>query len=280
MTLHGFLDYWCSLHWQHQLRHLAQYLLIALLLVFLTPFGMFPDKPFVRLSYWLAILAIFGMAMMPITARIIRSTRAFDDFSRWSAIFGCVLFATIPMTFVVHAIEYGGWSIAAARSQNPDAVPRPSRDVAGLMVLFAQLTAINLLAIGVNSFFIIATIGLHGGAEKKPAAGIRFLSRLPDHLGTRLLHLQMEDHYLRATTDRGDALILIRFRDALQELADFDGMQVHRSWWVAREAVRKASRQGRKLELLMADGTRIPVSAAYRKIVEEAVLGIVEVVPA
>jgi DNA-binding LytR/AlgR family response regulator len=49
---------------------------------------------------------------------------------------------------------------------------------------------------------------------------------------------------------------------------------------VAREAVRKASRQGRKLELLMADGTRIPVSAAYRKMVEEAVLGIVEVVPA
>lgn len=273
MTLHGFLDYWCSLDWRHQLRHLAQYLLIALLLVLVVPFGMFPGQPFVRLSYWMAVLAIFGMAMMPLTARIIRSTGAFDDFSRWSAIFGCVLFATIPMTFVVHAIEYWGWSIAAARLGDGPAPPRVSRDAAGLIVLFAQLMAINLLAIGVNSFFIIALHGLQGETRARPSAGIRFLSRLPGHLGTQLLYLQMEDHYLRATTSQGTALILIRFRDALLELGDFDGLQVHRSWWVARSAVEKVCRQGRKIELLMADGTRVPVSAGYRKMVEEMVLG-------
>lgn len=273
MTLHGFLDYWCSLDWRHQLRHLAQYLLIALLLVLLVPFGMFPGQPFVRLSYWLAVLAIFGMAMMPMTARIIRSTGAFDDFSRWSAIFGCVLFATVPMTFIVHAIEYWGWSIAVARLGDAPAPHRVSRDAAGLIILFAQLMAINLLAIGVNSLFIIALHGLQGEPRRSHAAGIRFLSRLPTHLGTQLLHLQMEDHYLRATTQQGAALILIRFRDALQELSDYDGLQVHRSWWVARNAVEQVSRQGRKIELLMADGTHVPVSAGYRKAVDEMVLG-------
>lgn len=273
MTLHGFLDYWCSLHWRHQLRHLAQYLLIAMLLGFVAPFGMLPDQPLVRLSYWFAILAIFGMAMMPMAAKIIRSTGAFDDFSRWSGIFGCVLFATIPMTFIVHAIEYWGWSIAIARIGDAAAPMRPSRDAAGLMVLFTQLLAINLLAIGVNSLFIIALHGLQQDAPKAPAAGIRFLSRLHDHLGTKLLHLQMEDHYLRATTDKGADLILIRFRDALQELSDYDGLQVHRSWWVARDAVEKISRTGRKIELLMSDGTRVPVSAAYRKAVEEQIMG-------
>lgn len=273
MTLHGFLDYWCSLDWRHQLRHLAQYMLIALLLVLVVPFGMFPDQPFVRLSYWFAVLAIFGMAMMPMTARIIRSTRAFDDFSRWSGIFGCVLFATIPMTFIVHAIEYWGWSIAMSRLGNGDDRPQFSRDVAGMMLLFSQLMSINLFAIGVNSFFIIALHGLQPDAKRNTAAGIRFLSRLPDHLGTKLLYLQMEDHYLRATTANGTALILIRFRDALQELDNYDGLQVHRSWWVARDAVTKLSKQGRKLELLMVDGSVIPVSAAYRKQVEEAVLG-------
>ena len=269
MTLHGFLDYWCSLDWRHQLRHLAQYLLIAVLLVFVSPFGMFPEQPLVRLSYWFAILSIFGMAMMPVTAKIIRSTGAFDDFSRWSGIFGCVLFATIPMTFIVHAIEYWGWSIAAARLGDAVTPMRPSRDTAGLIALFAQLLAINLIAIGVNSLFILALHGLQSEARSRPAAGIRFLSRLPDHLGTQLLHLQMEDHYLRATTAKGADLILIRFRDALQELSDYDGLQVHRSWWVARNAVEKLSRQGRKIELLMIDGTRIPVSTGYRKMVEE-----------
>lgn len=273
MTLNGFLDYWCSLDWRHQLRHLAQYLLIAILLVFLQPFGMFPGQPLVRLGYWLAILAIFGMAMMPVTAKIIRSTGAFDDFSRWSGIFGCVLFATMPMTFVVHAIEYWGWSIASARLGEDLTHMRPSRDAAGLIALFSQLLAINLLAIGVNSLFILALHGLQSEEKSKAVAGIRFLSRLPDHLGTQLLHLQMEDHYLRATTVNGSDLILMRFRDALQELADFDGLQVHRSWWVARNAVTKLSRQGRKIELLMMDGTRVPVSAAFRKTVEDLLLG-------
>lgn len=273
MTLHGFLDYWCSLDWRHQLRHLAQYLLIAVLLVLVSPFGMFPDQPLVRLGYWFAVLSIFGMAMMPATSKIIRSTGAFDDFSRWSGIFGCVLFATMPMTFVVHAIEYWGWSIASARLGAEVTHMRPSRDAAGLIALFAQLLAINLLAIGVNSLFILALHGLQSESRIKTAAGIRFLSRLPDHLGSQLLHLQMEDHYLRATTAKGADLILIRFRDALQELSDYDGLQVHRSWWVARDAVEKLSRQGRKIELLMVDGTRIPVSAGYRKTVEDILLG-------
>ena len=273
MTLHGFLDYWCSLDWRHQLRHLAQYLLIAILLVFVSPFGLFPEQPLVRLSYWFAILSIFGMAMMPMTSKIIRSTGAFDDFSRWSGMFGCVLFATIPMTFIVHAIEYWGWSIAAAKLGDAVTPMRPSRDAAGLMSLFSQLMAINLLAIGVNSLFIIALHGLQSDKQSQPAPGIRFLSRLPDHLGTQLLYLQMEDHYLRATTARGADLILIRFRDALQELSEYDGMQVHRSWWVARNAVTKVSRQGRKLELVMTDDTRVPVSAAYRRKVDELLMG-------
>lgn len=273
MTLHGFLDYWCSLHFRHQLGHLAQYALIAVLLVAIAPFGMFPETPLIRLTYWFSILSIFGMAMMPMTARIIRSTGAFDEFSRWSAIFGCVLFATIPMTFVVHAIEYWGWSIAAARAPGFPAPPSPARDTEALMVLFSQLLAINLLAIGVKSLFIIALHGLQTDQVQRPSPGIQFLSRLPDHIGTQLLHLQMEDHYLRATTSGGDALILIRFRDALQELAGYDGLQVHRSWWVARASVDKISRSGRKIELLMSDGTRVPVSAAFRKQVEASLLG-------
>lgn len=273
MTLRAFLNYWCSLDWKHQLRHLAQYLLIALLLVLVVPFGMFPEQPLVRLSYWFSVLSIFGMAMMPMTARIIRSTGAFDDFSRWSGIIGCVLFATIPMTFVVHAIEHWGWSLAAARMGNGQLPPSVSRDVAGMMQLFSQLTAINLFAIGVNSFFIIALDGLPTESKKKQLAGIRFLSRLPDHLGADLLYLQMEDHYLRATTASGTGLILIRFRDALNELSDYEGMQVHRSWWVARNAVTRLNKQGRKIELLMKDGSIIPVSAAYRKEVEDQLLG-------
>jgi LytTr DNA-binding domain len=263
MTLTAFLDYWCALHWQQNLRHFAQYLLIAFMLILVGPFGTFEEEPLPRLIYWFATLSIFGGAIMPVVCRIIRSTRAFDDFANWSGIFGCILFATIPMTFVVHAIE-----LLAAATSNPNATP--TRDSAGLMTLFVQVLAINLFTIGINSLFLL--IGNGWQREPKPSftPGLRFLSRLPDHLGSNLIHLQMEDHYLRATTDQGNALVLIRFRDAMAELADFQGMQVHRSWWVANAAIERFSREGRKLELVMRDGTKVPVSGAHRKLVEDA----------
>lgn len=54
----------------------------------------------------------------------------------------------------------------------------------------------------------------------------------------------MEDRYLRIHTDGGSDLILMRLRDAVGELAGADGLQVHRSFWVARAAVRAAGWPG------------------------------------
>jgi DNA-binding LytR/AlgR family response regulator len=48
-------------------------------------------------------------------------------------------------------------------------------------------------------------------------------------------------------------------RDAVGRLAGADGMQVHRSWWVARKAVSEARREGRDVILVLADGREAPV---------------------
>ena len=64
-----------------------------------------------------------------------------------------------------------------------------------------------------------------------------FLDRMPPRVGRELLALQMEDHYVRAHTEHGSALILMSLKEAIAELGDAEGMQVHRSWWVARGAV-------------------------------------------
>ena len=49
----------------------------------------------------------------------------------------------------------------------------------------------------------------------------------------RSFSLSMQDHFVRVTTDRGSAMVLIRFSDAVRELAGHSGAQVHRSHWVA-----------------------------------------------
>ena len=81
-------------------------------------------------------------------------------------------------------------------------------------------------------------------AMADPASGLRasgaeappILERLPADRRGALLHLQMRDHYVEIHTDRGSELVLMRFGDALMELGGTEGMQVHRSHWIARTA--------------------------------------------
>ena len=39
-----------------------------------------------------------------------------------------------------------------------------------------------------------------------------------------------------------------------------DGAQTHRSWWVARDAIRSSRRDGRNLRLVLHNGLEVPVS--------------------
>ena len=97
-----------------------------------------------------------------------------------------------------------------------------------------------------------------GGAQASP-----FLDRLPAHLGRDLLCLAMEDHYVRAHTSQGSTLILMRLRDAVAELGGLAGRQVHRSYWVAENAVQRIERRGDALRLLLKNGLAVPVSRRH-----------------
>ena len=94
-------------------------------------------------------------------------------------------------------------------------------------------------------------------------------STLPPAIGTELVLLRMEDHYVRAVTVEGQSLILMRLSDAVTELGDYPGLQVHRSWWVAVEAIRSVDRDGKRLSLVMSDGSHVPVSSSYRSSVNK-----------
>jgi len=99
------------------------------------------------------------------------------------------------------------------------------------------------------------TVNDYGVPERK---GLRAL--LPYHLGTDILSLRAEDHYVRVVTDKGNALVRYRFSDALNEVRGLPGIQVHRSHWVAVRAVERVQSERRGYRLVLKDGTDIPVS--------------------
>ncbi|HZG44999.1 MAG TPA: LytTR family DNA-binding domain-containing protein [Allosphingosinicella sp.] len=97
-------------------------------------------------------------------------------------------------------------------------------------------------------------------SEAREQVPPRFLSRLPPTVGSPLLCLSMEDHYVRAHGPSGSALILMRMRDAIDELEGVRGLQVHRSWWVAKDAVERVERDGDRLRLRLVNGLVVPVA--------------------
>ncbi len=92
------------------------------------------------------------------------------------------------------------------------------------------------------------------------------MSRLSYNLRGTILSLQSQDHYVEVVTSAGQELLLMRLADAISEVKA-DGFQVHRSWWVAREAVANLIKTEGRHELLLHDGRRVPVSRSNQKTV-------------
>jgi DNA-binding LytR/AlgR family response regulator len=88
--------------------------------------------------------------------------------------------------------------------------------------------------------------------------------------GASIRAVQAEDHYLRIHTGRGSDLILMRLSDALDELEGLEGSQTHRSWWVARDAVREVARGDGRATLTLDGGLTAPVSRRYARALREA----------
>lgn len=111
------------------------------------------------------------------------------------------------------------------------------------------------------------------GVETKvtPGEKPKLLDRLPTHQqGADILAVSSEDHYSRVFTSAGESLILLRLGDAIAELEGIEGAQVHRSWWVARDAIRNAEKHGRNWQLVLSNGSIAPVSRANTRVLREA----------
>ena len=231
---------------------------VGVILALIGPFGSADAPLAVRLVSWLLFAWVGYAVYNPIGWAVEQLHRSLHlpEIGLWIA--GCLI-ATIPMTAIVWAI--GFW---------PRPVPMPT----GEQALEAY---INVLIIGASITVLFHLIERSKqapppAAVERPAAAARtatldapapqpaFLERLPAHLGTDLIALEMEDHYVRAHTALGSELILMRMRDAVAELQGVEGAQVHRSWWVARDAVEDVKREGRNLRLVLPGGIEAPVS--------------------
>jgi hypothetical protein len=108
-------------------------------------------------------------------------------------------------------------------------------------------------------------------APPLPEAEAAFRQRLSArYRNARLIAIEAHDHYLRVHTDVGSELIALRLRDAVAELQDAHGWRVHRSWWVAADAVLGGRWHRNFGELRLLGGFVAPVSRSYAPLLRAA----------
>ena len=104
-----------------------------------------------------------------------------------------------------------------------------------------------------------------GAAEPR----IPLVARLPVGIGSDIIYLKTEGHYIKVHTTTGACMIMMRFKDAVAELDDL-GMRVHRSYWVAHRHVIAAVRRDNRTLLRLTGGHRVPVSRSHLHAVRAA----------
>lgn len=240
-------------------RALARGLMVSLaggaVLALTGAFGMDEVPLGVRLTYWasmMAIGALWGHACSRLVER-------FVDFDRRPWLSALALTAVIsgPLSVMVWA--------ATGRFFDDDRALDWSR----LPDFLGPVTLVTGVLSTLNIFLGRAPVQTH--AAPAGAAPSRFPDRLPPRLrGAAIRAVQSEDHYLRIHTDRGSDLILMRLSDALAELEGLEGAQTHRSWWVARDAVRDVRRREGRATLTLEGGLEAPVSRRYARALRAA----------
>ncbi len=195
-----------------------------------------------RLAYWV-LLMLLGLVWGSLVAQVFLRSATWGG-RRWLGGLAASVVMAAPFTVVV-------WFFSNLMLD----AQTPAR---ALPLLFFSVLAVALVMTALN----LALEGRRAAAEAPPPP--KFLARLPLKLrGAEVFAVEAEDHYLRLHTSRGQDLILMRLADAVAELEGIEGMQVHRSWWVARDAITRAKRGDGRATLTLRDGSRVPVSRTY-----------------
>jgi len=214
------------------------------------------DAPFhERLVYWLIVMAA-GSVWGQLCQWLLLGWKDMEG-RPWLHIAALTAMVSAPMCLFV-------W---AATGLFFDGELRP---ISSLPLLVLPVVTVTAAVSALIVFLARATpVQTHASADAaKPA---RFIQRLPLRLrASRLIAVEAEDHYLRVHTDAGSDLILMRLSDALDELEGLEGAQTHRSWWVAKDSVRGASRGDGRATLTLEGGLTAPVSRRYAKALREA----------
>jgi len=224
----------------HLPEQVAGYALTVSVLTVLGPFSTFQLPPATRAAYW-ALSIGGGWALILGLILTARRLKVFEDRPLILRPLTALALGFVPIVFIAMQV---------------DTLFRPDDGKAPIWAMLVNAGTIFALVTGI----LMARIRPRLTTPAPVPARNAFLDRLPPQLGTALISLTAQDHYVEVTTAKGRDLIHMRLSDAIKELADYPGLQIHRSHWISGHAFTGTSRENGNLVAHTADGRTLPVS--------------------
>ena len=192
--------------------------------------------------FWL-VMAMITVSVSFITSLIFTTICFFREWDFWVMTVVTTVVVSLSLSFFLPVL----WG------QFTDA-PMPDR-----FGLFWLLFALY----GATRFFLILT------HENKLCFWIfkqRFLDNdleldIPVPLRGALLSISAQDQSTKLTTTRGSHILAQGFGKAIKRVRNVKGMRVHRSHWVAKNAIRKIEKNSGREVVVLRNGQHLPVSS-------------------
>lgn len=210
------------------------------------PYGSFIANPISRICFWISVFWAGTLILWPSVMGALRFAER-RGLPILFAMVGATLAACLPLSVIAWISCRLFWPVHASGI-------RPQEWYVLTVILAAPATA---LALWLEHFRSLdrRSHWVSGG----PAYPVVEGGGIPDRLLDLVVCLQMEDHHVRAYTAAGSTLHFAAMRDVVNQLGA-RGLQVHRSWWVADNAVTGWTGDARALELVLNNGLKVPVA--------------------
>jgi hypothetical protein len=251
------------------LRELLVVISIGLFIGFLAPFGMDELPVFISMSYWV-FTCVCGYFVYSPLINLGHKYLSERLSAPWLRVALSSLIASILMSLVVPLITMIFFNSAIDLINDFFNFLPKTLIIGGVITFFSvwqnhvkqQQQQLELSTKVIEDHTLMA--------DAKSIQIEQFMSLLPINKRGQLLCLEMDDHYLKVHTDKGNHMLLMRLKDALLKLEEFPGLQTHRSWWVASDAVVSVNKQNRKMTLLLINHIEVPVSRTFVDAVKAA----------
>lgn len=202
----------------------------------------------IRLSIWLGLCAAAGLLALSIETLLVKAgTQRRGIAATGISLALCLAFAMTPIVYMLNSLG----SL------------QPASQIARF---FGNSLVISTVLVSGRMLVGLAFVDHSQMPEAKSVtAQAPIFKRLKPALREgKLCALRSEGHYVRVHTSLGDELILMRLKDAVEEVGKVEGRRVHRSWWVARHAIEESVQEKGKLMLKVRPDLTVPVSRNAR----------------